>query len=99
MTGDAQAPAVELSALDHLWFQVAGTLCNLACSHCLVTASPTNRTHEMLSLEQVRGYLDEAARLATRAAALAEQSGDTEAAERYRGRAALYESGKPFVQR
>src|SRR5438270_12497579 len=30
-------PAVELRALDTLWFQVGGTLCNLACTHCFVS--------------------------------------------------------------
>ena len=35
-------------------------VCNLACTHCLVSSSPTNRTHEHLSLERVRPYLDEA---------------------------------------
>lgn len=53
------APSVALRALDTLWFQVSGTLCNLACSHCLVAASPTNRTHDHLTLESVRGYLEE----------------------------------------
>lgn len=54
------APRVELRSLDTLWFQVAGTICNLACSHCFISCSPTNRTHEHMSLEQVRSYLDEA---------------------------------------
>ncbi len=57
------APGVALSSLDTLWFQVAGTVCNLACTHCFVSSSPTNRTHEFMSLEQVRGYLSEAAQL------------------------------------
>ncbi len=56
-------PVVELKALDTLWFQVAGTVCNLACSHCLVTASPTNHTHEMMSLEQIRPFLEQGGRL------------------------------------
>ncbi len=57
------APRVELRSLDTIWFQVTGTLCNLACQHCLVSASPTNRTHEFLSLEQVREGLDDGASL------------------------------------
>jgi uncharacterized Fe-S cluster-containing radical SAM superfamily protein len=57
------APEVELRALDTLWFQVGGTLCNLACTHCFISCSPTNHTHEMMRLEQVRGYLREAAEL------------------------------------
>ena len=59
-------PAVALEALDTLWFQVAGTLCNLACTHCLVSASPTNRTHEMMTLAQVRTHLEAASRLGVR---------------------------------
>lgn len=57
------APRVALRSLDTLWFQVAGTVCNLACSHCFISCSPTNHTHEFLSLEQVRSYLDEGAQL------------------------------------
>ncbi len=60
------APRVELRALDTLWFQVSGTLCNLACRHCLVSASPTNRTHEHLSLATVEGRLAEAVELGVR---------------------------------
>ena len=57
------APRVELDSLDTLWFQVAGTVCNLACSHCFISCSPTNHTHEHMSLEQVEGYLAEAVEL------------------------------------
>jgi len=59
-------PRVALRSLDTLWFQVSGTLCNLACSHCLVSASPTNRTHDLMTLEQIRPYLAEAVRLGVR---------------------------------
>ena len=57
------APRVALSSLDTLWFQVGGTLCNLACSHCFVSCSPTNHTHEMMSLAEVEPYLHEGASL------------------------------------
>jgi len=60
------APRVALGSLDTLWFQVAGTVCNLACTHCFVSSSPTNRTHEMMSLEQVQAALDEAVGLGVR---------------------------------
>lgn len=60
------APEVALKSLDTLWFQVGGTVCNLACTHCFVSCSPTNHTHEFLTLEQVRPYLDEASRLGVR---------------------------------
>jgi molybdenum cofactor biosynthesis enzyme MoaA len=60
------APVVQLRTLDTLWFQVAGTVCNLACTHCFVSCSPTNHTHEMLGLEEVRRHLAEAAALGVR---------------------------------
>jgi MoaA/NifB/PqqE/SkfB family radical SAM enzyme len=60
------APLAELKSLDTLWFQVGGTVCNLACTHCFVSCSPTNHTHEVLSLAEVRRYLEEAARLGVR---------------------------------
>lgn len=41
-------------------------MCNLACHHCLVSASPTNRTHDHLSLATVQRYLEEAASLGVR---------------------------------
>ncbi len=54
------APLSPLIALDTLWFQVAGTLCNLQCTHCFISSSPTNHSHEMMSLAEVRPYLEEA---------------------------------------
>jgi MoaA/NifB/PqqE/SkfB family radical SAM enzyme len=65
-TAAAAAPSVELKSLDTLWFQVGGTVCNLACTHCFVSCSPTNHTHELMTLAEVRRYLDEAARLGVR---------------------------------
>ena len=62
----APAPRVELKSLDTLWFQVGGTVCNLACTHCFISCSPTNHTHEFMPLDQVRRYLEEAARLGVR---------------------------------
>lgn len=57
------APRAPLRSLETLWFQVAGTVCNLACTHCFVSSSPTNRTHEHLTLERVREHLEDAAAL------------------------------------
>src|SRR4029078_9707753 len=54
------APASPLVALDTLWFQVAGTLCNLPCTHCFISSSPTNHSHAMMTLADVRPYLAEA---------------------------------------
>lgn len=55
-----------MKSLDTLWFQVGGTVCNLACTHCFVSCSPTNHTHEFMTLAEIRRYLDEAARLGVR---------------------------------
>jgi sulfatase maturation enzyme AslB (radical SAM superfamily) len=60
------APRVALASLDTLWLQVGGTVCNLACTHCFVSCSPTNHTHEFMSLAEVQRYLDEAVRLGVR---------------------------------
>jgi sulfatase maturation enzyme AslB (radical SAM superfamily) len=60
------APRVELRSLDTLWFQVAGTVCNLACTHCFVSSSPTNHTHEALTLAEIEPYLEEGAALGVR---------------------------------
>src|ERR1043165_1564366 len=62
----AAAPKVELTSLDTLWFQVGGTPCNLACTHCFISCSPTNHTHELMRLDEVERYLEEAARLGVR---------------------------------
>jgi AdoMet-dependent heme synthase len=60
------APQVSLRSLDTLWFQVAGTVCNLACTHCFISCSPTNHTHEHMTLAQVKRHLDEAVELGVR---------------------------------
>ena len=41
-------PSVQLDGLDHLWLQIAGTLCNLTCDHCFISCSPTNHSFEIL---------------------------------------------------
>jgi len=57
------SPLIELSHLDHLWFQVAGTLCNLTCHHCFINCSPKNDTFGFLSLHEVKRRLDESVAL------------------------------------
>ena len=56
-------PIAPLFALDTLWFQVAGTLCNLQCTHCFISCSPTNHAHEMLRFADVKRRLQEAEEL------------------------------------
>lgn len=53
------APVVRLSHLDDLWFQVSGTLCNLACHHCFISCSPRNDTFGLMSLSQVQQALED----------------------------------------
>jgi AdoMet-dependent heme synthase len=60
---DAPAPKVLLAHLDQLWFQVAGTLCNLTCHHCFISCSPHNHSFGFLSLDRVRAALDESVAL------------------------------------
>src|SRR5262245_653008 len=50
---DRPAAVVELAHLDHLWFQVTGTRCNLTCSHCFISCSPHNHAFGFLSFEAV----------------------------------------------
>jgi uncharacterized Fe-S cluster-containing radical SAM superfamily protein len=56
---DHPAPSVPLAHLDELWFQVAGTLCNLTCRHCFITCSPHNHAFGFLDLAAVKSALEE----------------------------------------
>ena len=62
--GESPAPpVVPLAHLDHLWFQVGGTLCNLECRHCFISCSPHNHSFGFLTLDRVRAALEESVRL------------------------------------
>jgi sulfatase maturation enzyme AslB (radical SAM superfamily) len=52
-------PVLDLEAMDELWFQVAGTLCNLACNHCFISCHPGNYTFGFLGLEEIKRRLEE----------------------------------------
>lgn len=52
-------PELEIDSLDNLWFQVSGTICNIACKHCFNNSSPANRNFGFLSLEECDRYLKE----------------------------------------
>lgn len=54
-----RSPLVPLAHLDDLWFQVAGTRCNLTCRHCFISCSPHNHSFGFLDLETVRSRLEE----------------------------------------
>ena len=59
----SQAPEVNLNHLDQLWFQVAGTRCNLACDHCFISCHPKNFSFGFLSLQEIRKRLEESVAL------------------------------------
>jgi molybdenum cofactor biosynthesis enzyme MoaA len=61
-----ESPSVPLLTLDTLWFQVAGTICNIECTHCFISCSPRNHSHGMLSLAEVEARLAEARELGVR---------------------------------
>jgi sulfatase maturation enzyme AslB (radical SAM superfamily) len=56
-------PLVPLAHLDDLWFQVAGTLCNLTCHHCFISCSPHNHNFGFLDLQTARRALEESVHL------------------------------------
>ncbi|MCI0637627.1 MAG: radical SAM protein [Gemmataceae bacterium] len=58
-----QLPSIPLAHLDDLWFQVSGTVCNLACTHCFISCSPHNHSFGFLDFETVRTALEESVAL------------------------------------
>ncbi|MGE3166273.1 MAG: radical SAM protein [Planctomycetota bacterium] len=60
------APLLPTGELDVLWFQVGGTLCNLSCTHCFISCSPTNRSLPLMHPEELEPALREAERLGVR---------------------------------
>ncbi len=55
----SDVPHVHTRKLEVLWFQVAGTICNLRCHHCFISCSPENEKFHFLSLETCARYLEE----------------------------------------
>ena len=55
----AGLPRVPLAGLDQLWFQVAGTVCNLRCRHCFISCSPDNHSFWFMTRAQVARALRE----------------------------------------
>lgn len=62
-TAVSKTPYAALTALDDLWFQIAGTLCNLTCRHCFISCGPTNRTFGLMELGEVLRTLEESEKL------------------------------------
>ena len=56
-TRPGEVPLAELRTLDTLWFQVAGTVCNLRCGHCFISCSPDNHSFWFMSREEVGSAL------------------------------------------
>src|SRR5919204_317151 len=59
----ADVPDVPFAGLRTLWFQITGTLCNLACRHCFNASGPRDPWLASLDVETVRRYIAEAADL------------------------------------
>lgn len=57
------APTVPLTALDQLWFQVSGTVCNLRCAHCFISCAPDNHSFWFMDRAQVQEHLAESVAL------------------------------------
>lgn len=51
------APSVPLTALDQLWFQVSGTVCNLRCRHCFISCAPDNHAFWFLERAPISAAL------------------------------------------
>jgi AdoMet-dependent heme synthase len=60
------APHVAFRELRSLWFQVTGTLCNLACRHCFNASGPRDPWLGSLDPATVRRYIAEAQDLGVR---------------------------------
>jgi AdoMet-dependent heme synthase len=56
-------PLQPLLHLDALWIQVAGTVCNLRCTHCFVSCGPGDDRHAFMTRDQVRGHVADGVRL------------------------------------
>ncbi len=55
-----------MAALDTVWIQLTGTLCNLACRHCFISCGPTETRVPMMRADEVRAWLRQALELGVR---------------------------------
>jgi MoaA/NifB/PqqE/SkfB family radical SAM enzyme len=62
----AAFPGQRLLHLDAVWIQVTGSLCNLTCAHCFVSAGPGIDRHARMSRADVRRRVAEAVALGAR---------------------------------
>jgi uncharacterized Fe-S cluster-containing radical SAM superfamily protein len=56
-------PEQPFDHLDALWIQVAGTVCNLRCTHCFVSCGPGDDRHALMGRGEVRERVADAVRL------------------------------------
>jgi organic radical activating enzyme len=61
-----RGPAVRFRWLDVLWFQITGTLCNIACRHCFISCGPKATQVPVMSTAQVEAALAEGVALGMR---------------------------------
>ena len=59
-------PLLPFRSLDTVWVQITGTLCNIACRHCFVTAGPKSTSVPVMTRAQVERALTEAHELGAR---------------------------------
>ncbi|MCB9506763.1 MAG: radical SAM protein [Myxococcales bacterium] len=57
---DRDEVVLALDALDTLWLQVGGTLCNLACRHCFISCGPRNDSHAFMDVAAAAAALRDA---------------------------------------
>jgi pyruvate-formate lyase-activating enzyme len=62
----AAYPTQPLEHLDTLWVQVAGTLCNLSCTHCFVSCGPGDLHHPLMTRAEVAARVAEGLALGVR---------------------------------
>ncbi|MCU1276731.1 MAG: radical protein, partial [bacterium] len=55
-----------MTALDTVWFQLTGTICNIACRHCFISCGPKETRVPMMDAARVRRFLEEAESLGAR---------------------------------
>src|SRR5207248_11130898 len=61
-----EGPLLPFRSLDTVWIQITGTLCNIACRHCFVSAGPRSTSVSMMTRAQVEAALTEARTLGAR---------------------------------
>ncbi len=62
----SHGPQVPFRSLDTVWIQITGTLCNISCRHCFVSAGPKSDSLPVMTRTQVESALEEATELGAR---------------------------------